>query len=258
MQHLMRYLCIQSILFSLLGCQSFSTQDAAPVVDISSYKTITSGHHIVQRGESLYEIAWRYGRDYREIALANHISPPYIIHPGQKLSLKEVSRNSTRISSDHHPRATLAKQTVSDLERKRVAKTARVSDTTQDSTSFNHKWRWPVSGKIIKHYASGSGIKGIDIAGHIGKQVKSAAPGKVVYSGSGLRGYGQLIIIKHSDTYLSAYGHNSRLLVKEGDPVKDGQVIAEMGQSDTDRVKLHFEIRKNGQPIDPLSVLPSP
>ncbi len=100
-------------------------------------------------------------------------------------------------------------------------------------------------------------MKGIDIAGNLGTQVKAAGNGKVVYSGTGLRGYGQLVIIKHNETYLSAYGHNSKLLVKEGQQVTKGQTIAEMGSTDTSQVKLHFEIRKNGQPINPLNVLPA-
>jgi lipoprotein NlpD len=249
-----RNIILLSAGLSLTGCGVFKPQEAAPVVDISHYKPVTKGTHTVQRGESLYEIAWRYGRDYRDIALANHISPPYVIHPGQQLSLKETPRTSIPLSSEHHPRSVAAKQAAISYENTKISKSG-TAKAVKSALTASH-WSWPVEGKIIKHYASGTGIKGIDIAGHTGKQVKTAAPGKVVYSGSGLRGYGLLVIIKHDDTYLSAYGHNSRLLVKEGDPVKKGQAIAEMGQTDADSVKLHFEIRKNGQPINPLNVLP--
>lgn len=111
---------------------------------------------------------------------------------------------------------------------------------------------------MIGRYSSNSSLnKGIDIAGDLGQPVLAASDGTVVYAGSGLRGYGELLIIKHSDTYVSAYGHNRRLLVREGQKVKAGQVIAEMGSTGTDRVKLHFEIRRNGKPVNPLSYLPA-
>lgn len=116
-------------------------------------------------------------------------------------------------------------------------------------------WSWPAKGKVLAGFSDG-GSKGIDIAGEQGQAVLAAAPGKVVYSGTGLRGYGKLIIIKHNKTYLSAYAHNSQLLVKEGQAIAKGQKIAEMGNSDTDRVKLHFEIRKLGRPVDPAKYLP--
>jgi lipoprotein NlpD len=119
-------------------------------------------------------------------------------------------------------------------------------------------WAWPAEGAVIGRYSSNSSLnKGIDIAGDLGQPVLAASDGTVVYAGSGLRGYGELLIIKHSDTYVSAYGHNRRLLVREGQKVKAGQVIAEMGSTGTDRVKLHFEIRRNGKPVNPLSYLPA-
>ena len=118
-------------------------------------------------------------------------------------------------------------------------------------------WNWPARGTLLARFQSnGSLNNGIDIAGQLGEPVKAAADGAVVYAGRGLIGYGEMIIIKHDETYLSAYAHNSRLLVSEGDQVKVGQTIAEMGSSGTDRVKLHFEIRRKGQPVDPLAYLP--
>ncbi len=118
-------------------------------------------------------------------------------------------------------------------------------------------WAWPASGSLIGRFASnGSLNKGIDIAGQLGQPVLAASGGTVVYAGSGLRGYGELVIIKHNETYVSAYGHNRRLLVREGQQVKVGQSIAEMGSTGTDRVKLHFEIRRQGKPVDPLQYLP--
>jgi lipoprotein NlpD len=116
-------------------------------------------------------------------------------------------------------------------------------------------WIWPTQGKVLEGFSESS--KGVDIAGKPGQAVLASAPGKVVYSGSGLRGYGNLIIIKHNDTYLSAYAHNSKLLMKEGQTVTRGQKIAEMGNTDASQIKLHFEIRKHGKPVDPLQHLPA-
>jgi lipoprotein NlpD len=116
-------------------------------------------------------------------------------------------------------------------------------------------WIWPASGKTIGTFSEG-GNKGVDIAGKAGDPVIASADGKVVYSGEGLRGYGKLVIIKHNATYLSAYAHNQTVLVKEGQSVSKGQKIAEMGSSGTDKVKLHFEVRRQGKPVDPLKYLP--
>lgn len=117
-------------------------------------------------------------------------------------------------------------------------------------------WEWPTAGRVIYGFGEGSNHKGVGIDGALGQAIVASAPGKVVYSGSGLRGYGKLIIIKHNATYLSVYAHNSQLLVKEGQTIAQGQKIAEMGDSDSDRVALHFEIRRLGKPIDPLKHLP--
>lgn len=116
-------------------------------------------------------------------------------------------------------------------------------------------WIWPANGKVLGQFSE-SGSKGIDIGGKAGDPVIAAGDGKVVYSGTGLRGYGMLIIVKHNATFLSAYAHNQKLLVKEGQTVSKGQKIAEMGNSDADQVKLHFEVRRQGKPVDPLKYLP--
>jgi lipoprotein NlpD len=117
-------------------------------------------------------------------------------------------------------------------------------------------WVWPAKGKIVTGFSDAASLKGIDIAGASGQPVAASAGGKVVYAGTGLRGYGKLIIIKHNGTYLSAYAHNKEILVKEGQQVAKGQKIAEMGNTDADQVKLHFEIRRQGKPVDPLRYLP--
>lgn len=131
---------------------------------------------------------------------------------------------------------------------------ATPTDTSGDEDRLD--WSWPVKGKVVGGFSESSNLKGIDIAGTAGQPVLASAAGKVVYAGSGLRGYGKLIIIKHNKTYLSAYAHNRELLVKEGDQVSKGQKIAEMGNTDADQVKLHFEIRRMGKPMDPARYLP--
>ncbi len=270
-QRILGYILVST----LAGCAQFNDKflnqdEAAPVVEIGNSKPIMHGTHVVKPGESLYEIAWQYGRDYRDIALANRLSPPYTIYPGQKISLSEQRRGtlpslargsySQRKPSlqIEYPNAKTNTSPKATLKAQNQIKPTEADKPHNMIAESNGEWIWPVQGKIIKPYtAQGVGLKGIDIAGNLGTQVKSAANGKVVYSGTGLRGYGQLVIIKHNDTYLSAYGHNSRLLVKEGQQVTKGQVIAEMGNTDTSQVKLHFEIRKNGQPINPLTLLPA-
>ncbi|MBS0287943.1 MAG: peptidoglycan DD-metalloendopeptidase family protein [Proteobacteria bacterium] len=242
-------LCCISIV-ALSGCSYFKRQEAAaPVVALGEFQSVTHGTHVVARGETLYEIAWRYGRDYRDIALANHIHAPYVIYPGQKLTLKKPK----------HPPSVYAKEEVVARQKTATlpkATTVLKKETSKIQTSIT-AWHWPAEGKIIKTFSpSRVGPKGIDISNKLGTAVLSAQNGKVVYAGQGLRGYGQLVIIKHNDTYLSAYGHNSELLVKEGQAVSKGQMIAKMGKSDSQEVKLHFEIRKNGQPINPLEMLP--
>jgi lipoprotein NlpD len=127
-------------------------------------------------------------------------------------------------------------------------------ETTAGDGKMN--WEWPAQGKLLYGFGQGPNQKGVGIEGHNGQPVLAAAPGKVVYSGSGLRGYGKLIIIKHNASYLSVYAHNSQILVKEGQTVAKGQKIAEIGNTDSDRIVLHFEIRRLGKPIDPLQYLP--
>lgn len=141
-----------------------------------------------------------------------------------------------------------------------MAKPATAEDKAPEKTGVasedDVEWAWPVTGKMVGTFQENSNLKGIDIAGKSGQPVYASAPGKVVYSGAGLRGYGKLIIIKHNKTFLSAYAHNSQILVKEGQNVVKGQKIAEMGNTDADQVKLHFEIRRMGKPVDPLRFLP--
>jgi lipoprotein NlpD len=220
-------------------------QISAPVGSYSksNYKPKTPPSvYNVQRGDTLYSISWRYGVDYKTLAKINNIKPPYTIYLGQKLKFKSSWQPTTS-----------SKQTTQKSSTTKSTTTNKSNATTTRSVT----WRWPTSGNIISTFsAKGTGGKGINIAGKSGQNVIAAASGKVVYSGNGLPRYGNLLIIKHNDTYLSAYAHNKTLFVKEGEWVKGGQKIAALGRTGTQRDQLHFEIRRNGKPVDPLRFLP--
>ncbi len=253
-------------LIFLVGCQS----NWAPVDDINHKPLKLSGEHVVEVGETLYSIGWRYNRDYKELAQINDIAPPYEVHTGQRISLsplkpfvapkvevKAQAPTSSPVIAFAPPAPTVAPapvvpQTTAPPTLIANTSTPAVQTTPPQPMPATVQWNWPVKGEVIGHFAK---TKGIDIVGKAGEIVHAAAAGQVVYSGTGLRGYGQLLIIKHNEQYLSAYAHNQRLLVKEGDWVKIGQPIAEMGNTDTNRVKLHFEIRHNGKPVDPMRYL---
>ena len=203
----------------------------------------------VQRGDTLYGIAFRNGVDVNDLARWNGLGAPYTIYPGQTLKLYPGSSRPTTTP----PRSTAGTTTRPTPPPAPVTRPAPAPAPANSGFA----WRWPAEGHLIGRFVGGDATKqGIDIAGSSGQAVRAAADGVVVYSGAGLVGYGELIIIKHSDTYVSAYGHNRRLLVREGQQVKAGQSIAEMGSTGTDRVKLHFEIRRQGKPVDPLQFLP--
>lgn len=202
------------------------------------------GHYRVQRGDTLYSISFSYGLDYRQVAAWNDIDPPYRIYPGQRLRLRAAAAPSRQARKRSAPTASPS----------RHAHAAK-QDPTPRRRSLH--WQWPTRGQVIHRFsATDNGKKGIDIAGKTGQPVRAAADGEVVYSGEGLLRYGKLIIIKHDQTFFSAYAHNRVLLVAEGQRVKSGQTIAELGSTGTTRPMLHFEVRRNGQPVDPLAYLP--
>ncbi|SDF64716.1 peptidoglycan DD-metalloendopeptidase family protein [Ectopseudomonas alcaliphila] len=243
-------------------------QGRAPVVQ---RQPVRNGHYVVQRGDTLYSIAFRFGWDWKALAAHNGLRDPYLIRVGQTIRFDNRPLGSSQPVASTPPPATSPAVTqpvpsrppvavtappATQPARPPVANTPATTPVTPVSRSASG-WSWPTEGTVISRFSSnGSLNKGIDIAGQLGQPVLAASDGSVVYAGSGLRGYGELIIIKHSDTYVSAYGHNRRLLVREGQQVKAGQSIAEMGSTGADRVKLHFEIRRQGKPVDPLQYLP--
>jgi lipoprotein NlpD len=212
------------------------------------------GWYTVKRSDTLYSIAWRYGLDYQQLAQWNNIDVQAPIYPGQRLRLLKP-----------YGQATPASSTATDVGASpRDGKPATVSKTSPASTGGvvtamppdPVKWIWPTQGKPLNTFlATRLDRRGIDIAGKTGQAVVAVADGKVVYSGNGLAGYGNLIIIKHSDTYLSAYAYCQQRLVEEGVSVKAGRKVATMGQNDNVAM-LHFEIRRNGKPVDPMKYLP--
>lgn len=260
----------------LVGCSS-SPSGGVSVVDrngnaVAQRAPVTKGQYVVKRGDTLFSIAFRYGWDWKALAARNAIPEPFTIRPGQTIRFDGRSDSSPVVATGPVSNTPVVTSTSTTSSGSGSVKTTVISKpvavtpvvippaaSTPGAAAERSPsgWTWPASGVLIGKFSSnGSLNKGIDIAGDLGQPVLAASDGSVVYAGSGLRGYGELIIIKHSDTYVSAYGHNRRLLVREGQQVKAGQTIAEMGSTGTDRVKLHFEIRRQGKPVDPLQFLP--
>lgn len=218
------------------------------------YYDYDHGYHTVLKGDTLYSIAFRHGVDYKKIARWNKIRSPYTIYAGQRLKLSPSGLASSK--------RTTKKQSKSSTKVAAKKKAAAAKSVTKPKKKvavvpIQHTWNWPTKGTVIRTYSVRSGgNKGIDIGGKIGQPVLAASAGKVVYSGNGLASYGNLIIIKHSEQFLSAYAHNKKLLVKEGGVVKRGEKIAELGNTGTSEAKLHFEIRYLGKPVDPIKYLP--
>lgn len=316
----------------ILGLSACATTPPAPVEDRTADPTDSrtievtepsadgeksrtdANTYIVQQEENLYRIGLKTGIDYREIAQANNIEPPYHVRVGQVLILPkpgqvidnsdgEAVTTSTIEDSDSAITATttdtqntliptitspkryrepytdeaFAKPTelvIVALPENPIPTTTTTAETPaktptapviqlpkQQTPTRALSWAWPHKGKILRQFGDNrhqneGKNNGLDIAGKVGQPIKAAADGKVIYSGSDLRGYGKLVIIKHNKLYLSVYAHNSHLFVKDGQVVKKGQKIAELGSTEADRPKLHFEIRREGQSIDPARFLP--
>lgn len=246
--------------------------------------------YVVQKGDTLFSIAFNHGLDYHELAELNGIKNPGAISIGQQIrllpagaapaaspalieskSIESLVKEQPKVVKYPYSDAALAQiDKVQEPAKPDAATLAKAESITKseakpDSAASNVEddgeadaleWSMPTKGKVIAEFSESANRKGIDIGGKLGQPIIASAPGKVVYSGTGLRGYGKLVIIKHNKTYLSAYAHNDQVLVKEGQSVTRGQKIAEMGNTDADQIKLHFEVRRLGKPVDPAKYLP--
>jgi lipoprotein NlpD len=216
------------------------------LVLVTACSTPSSWHdnpqtHIVRKGETLFSIAWRYGKSANDLARWNRLGDGSLIYPGQRLRLTGPAASTRRSAST-------GSTTKSPPPRSLPSIPAEPPPT----------WAWPTSGRIDVNFGAKPGTgTGVLINGKSGQSIHAAASGRVVYAGSGLIGYGKLIILKHNDTYLSAYGYNASLLAKEGDQIKRGQKIATMGEGPERKPRLHFEIRRNGKPVNPRQYLPA-
>lgn len=304
-----RAAALVAVVLALAGCASNGmapVDDRAPAHAATARPATpqiapsTNGLHTVQRGDTLYAIAFANGLDYREVAIWNRLESADRILVGQVLRLTPPDDGVEIKPLDDEPapsarplvEAPLVREPQAQVLPYSEANWARVSSVPSTTIAATpaakpaaaapaapapapaataatepaaksapaanglvDAWLWPADGTVIGRFGAAGG-KGIDIAGARNTPVRAVAPGKVVYSGSGLRGYGRLLIIKHAGEFLSAYAHNEAILVKEGDTVTAGQKIALMGDSDASRVELHFEIRRYGKPLDPLTYLP--
>lgn len=214
----------------------------------------TPGLHTVRKGDTLYSIAVRYDADWREVARWNGIAAPYTIEVGQQLIVDESRLTPATVAANAPGVAGGGKPTPTPPG---TRPKPRPRPPAQPPPNTKYAWAWPAEGVVVARFRPGvATAKGIDIAGERGAEVRAAFDGKVVYVGSGLVGYGKVVIVKHDDRYLSAYAHNDRFLVEEGATVKRGQPIAAMGLGSGKRAMLHFEVRLDGRAIDPLPLLP--
>ena len=271
------YTPADSLLIGLLWASLMSTGCAFNPAPVSSRQQppsqrITS--HVVASGDTLFAIAWRYEKDLDMLARSNGLSYPYRITVGQRISLDTSilapvhSASPKQVptkASDTKPKTST---TSSSIENKKKLISRKAESVPKKTSRGKPKlsyarlpvgpvtWRWPVKGSVSRYYDTNKIFKGINIQSLPGRAVNAAADGVVVYAGSGLRGYGNLVIIKHSDIYLSAYAHNRALSVQEGDGVKAGTKISTVGGDVNNRGRLYFELRKNGKPVDPMRLLP--
>lgn len=274
------------------GSKSSTTTPRVSEAATSRAGDLRPEFYTVRKGDTLFSIALDNGLDYRELAEWNGITDPGVIRVGQEVRLRPPKSAATIAPLKTSP-AVEGRPIVGEQQSKPVAagrmktepQAVRVPYTKQAYAQLAHAkaktapstrpaptrppqrqapkgesgvitWAWPTRGKVVSTFNDAAKLKGIGIAGKLGQPVTASAAGRVIFSGSGIRGFGKLIVIKHDDTFLSVYAHNNELLVKEGEAVAKGQKIAEMGKTDTVRVQLHFEIRRFGKPVDPMTLLP--
>ncbi len=205
-------------------------EDLAPVTDSAIHER---SYYVSQEGDTLFSIAWAFDKDFRELAYYNHLDDDAKLSAGQKIYLVPKRAIKEKWQKEEH------------LPQKRP------------KVFVKTRWLWPTKGHVVRYFSPTHHQKGLNIRGTLGQAIFASKSGRVAYSGDGLRGYGNLIILKHPGNYLSAYGFNSRNLVKEGQYIKAGKKIAEMGKYGLKKGMLHFEIRYKGRPINPLKLLPS-
>jgi lipoprotein NlpD len=263
---------------SLLISNCSSRSQPAPVYELYQGKTFRdfkqqaylAKTYQVKAGDTLYSIAWYSGNDYRDLASINKISPPYQIQPGQLLILVKLPKKKQPKIVPLKPKRptpetskTIIAQPVDPSKKQAYGESEgnlnkdAIGSSTGQFPDRVKSWQWPSVETVSRNFsAKERGNNGLDFSGKVGLPILAAADGKIVYRGDALRGFGKLVIIKHSDAYLTAYAHNDNILVKERQWVRAGQKIATMGRSGTDKVKLHFEIRYKGKSVDPLRYLP--
>lgn len=245
---------------------SSNSSDSRPVSVVSSSNSRNQSQsnaarsipntHRVRAGDTMFSIAYQYDLDFRSLAIANGLNPPYTIFVDQEINLDlntvaanrsaaSTSNLGTAVSNNSVAQARAGSPAPGSVLRQPVSRAPEVIN-----------WQWPHQGRLVRGFQTGAN-KGLDIAGNVGDPVLAAGDGDVVYSGSGIQGSGDLIIIRHSDRYLSAYAHNSRMLVAEGSHVRAGEKIAEVGENSAGVAMLHFEIREAGDSVDPSRLLPS-
>jgi lipoprotein NlpD len=271
------------------GTKAAPAQPAAGVKPAPRPGDARPEFHTVRKGDTLYSIALDYGLEYRELARWNGVTEASVISIGQQLRLSPAAAPASAPASAAAPlksapvvqarpldgapaagvdgsakseprgvRAPYSDQTYAQMASLKPDASARTDSAAPPDPGGEERiaWSWPTSGKLIRTFSDSPNQRGISIAGKLGQPVHASAAGRVIFSGTGIRGFGKLIVIKHNNTFLSVYAHNNELLVKEGQNVAKGQRIAEMGSTDTDQVRLHFEIRRLGKPVDPMKLLP--
>lgn len=241
-----RYVLFLILCLMLSSCQE--RVGLAPVVDASRGARQSGTSYTVNRYDTLYAIAFRYDKDYRTLAALNHLSPPYKLYVGQHIHLRPVVSAYRPTQVAHAYRMVSRPQPVPHYYMSKPSPPI--------SSRIGKHWTWPTKARqIITYFSPSAGQKGIDIVGHQGDKIYAANHGVIAYAGDGLNGYGNLIIIKHDNQLLTAYAHNARNIVREGQRVRAGDVIADMGRIDRRYWGLHFEMRQWGKPVNPLYYL---
>lgn len=263
-------LALTAVLASLLvtaGCSTRRLTEPAPVEDRAGVLTPVvvelpgaenagkPGYFTVRPGDTLYRIALEAGRSPRELQAWNNLANPNLIEVGQVLRVVPPAAVMATGAAPAANGVTTMPVLPGAVASRPLDSAPAALPAPASAGADDVNFLWPAQGQVVANFDEAKN-KGISIAGRMGDPVIAAADGRVVYAGAGLRGYGNLIILKHNNTFLTAYAHNQALLVREDQAVRQGQKIAEMGSSDADRVKLHFEVRRQGKPVDPLGYLP--